>query len=845
MTSSDLPEIETVLAQQVQRVEALLALPRLADTLPEQAFLQEALQYLEQLTQSQISFIHFINDDEQTIELVTWSKRTLDTYCHAAYDHHYPVTKAGIWADALRQRQPVVFNDYSAYPAKRGLPQGHAGMQRLISVPVISQGRVVMLTGVGNKATDYNNLDVESVQLLSNEIWNLAQRRRDILALEKQEKLFRATFEQAAVGVARLSLEGAFLQVNERFCQLVGYRADELTQMFCQDLIYPPDRARDMTERKKLRQGLISTYSLEKRYCHHNGSLIWVNCTMSFVSGDDEPSYFIAVVEDIGDRKRAEQALQQLNQDLESCIEARTYELSAFRQGVDSAAIVAITDPEGVITYVNDRFCEISGYQPEEVLGQTHKLLNSGYHPPEFFQTLWETLKSGQVWRGEVRNRRKDGSFYWTDSVLVPFLDKQGQPYQYLAIRFDITERKQYEVQLAQANEELLSASRLKDEFLANMSHELRTPLNAILGMAESLQERIFGPLTEHQQMALDTIENSGLHLLELINDVLDLAKISAGKLQLAPHYTDVAQLCHSSLTFIQQQTFQKQISVHLSLAPQLPAVWLDERRIRQALINLLNNAVKFTPVGGTITLAASLQSSLDPTQDPPLQLTVTDTGIGIPTNHLQKLFQPFIQVDSALNRQYQGAGLGLALVKQIAELHGGSITVTSTEGAGSCFTLTLPCRQGPDSLEAAPVLTPKAPSSSPSPCRLLMAMGNSANGATLLHYLRARGYELLLAEEPETLLALATTQSPDLILLDLQAPSLQGLEMIRSLRQTPTLSQMPILALTTEEREAAQCLAAGANDCLRQPVRPKELINHIHGLLVASTDRMNPGNPL
>jgi PAS domain S-box-containing protein len=705
----------------------------------------------------------------------------------------------------------------------------------LISVPVVSQGRVVMLTGVGNKATDYNAMDVESVQLLSNEIWSLAQRRRDILALEKQEKLFRATFEQAAVGIAHLSLAGDFIQVNQRFCQLVGYHADELTQMRCQDLTYPSDLARDRAQQAQLRQGRMPTYSLEKRYCHKNGSLVWVNCTVSLVpNSDDNPGYFITVIEDIGDRKRAEQALQQLNLDLEARIEARTHELSAFRQGVDSAAIVTITDLEGVITYVNDRFCEVSGYQPQEVIGQTHQLLNSGYHPLEFFQTLWETLTAGKVWRGEVRNRRKDGRFYWTDSVLVPFLDQEGQPYQYLAIRFDITERKQYEAQLARANEELLSASRLKDEFLANMSHELRTPLNAILGMAESLREQIFGPLNDRQQMALETIENSGFHLLELINDVLDLAKINAGKLQLTPHATDVAHLCRSSLAFIQQQALRKQITLQLQLPPQLPTVWMDERRIRQSLINLLNNAVKFTPTGGQITLAASWQTATEgPCLGPNIQFTVTDTGIGISPDHLHKLFQPFVQVDSALNRQYEGAGLGLALVKQIADLHGGSISVTSTEGSGSCFTLILPCRDEPIHLPEGQDPGQQISAAPPGLCRLLLAVHQNANNATLINYLQAKGYPLTLAEEPEAILSLALAQSPDLLVLDLQVPNLDGLEMMRRWRQTPGLREIPILALTPPATpETAQDLAAGANATLSQPFKPKDFINRIHQLI-------------
>ncbi len=239
--------------------------------------------------------------------------------------------------------------------------------------------------------------------------------------------------------------------------------------------------------------------------------------------------------------------------------------------------------------------------------------------------------------------------------------------------------------QLAISNQELARATRLKDEFLANMSHELRTPLNAILGMTEGLQEEIFGSVNPQQLKALQTVERSGNHLLELINDILDVAKIEAGKLELEYMPTSLVDLCQSSLTFIKQQALQKRITVNLKLPPNLPSLLIDQRRMRQVLINLLNNAVKFTPEGGSISLEVS------PKQQNLVRISVSDTGIGIGPENLNKLFQPFIQIDSALNRKYSGTGLGLALVKRIVELHGGSVGLTSELGVGSCFTIELP----------------------------------------------------------------------------------------------------------------------------------------------------------
>lgn len=238
-------------------------------------------------------------------------------------------------------------------------------------------------------------------------------------------------------------------------------------------------------------------------------------------------------------------------------------------------------------------------------------------------------------------------------------------------------------------NEELIHSTRLKDEFLATMSHELRTPLNAILGMTEALQDQIFGEVNEKQLKALDTLERSGNHLLELINDILDVSKIASGKFELDYTSTAIIPLCQQSLEFIKPQAAKKTICLESNFPIDIPELPIDERRIRQVLINLLNNAVKFTPEGGNINLEVSYPIKIE--EKTYLQIAIKDTGIGIALEHFNKVFEPFIQVDSTLNRQYEGTGLGLALVKRIVELHGGEVSLTSELGIGSCFAIALP----------------------------------------------------------------------------------------------------------------------------------------------------------
>lgn len=397
--------------------------------------------------------------------------------------------------------------------------------------------------------------------------------------------------------------------------------------------------------------------------------------------------------------------------------------------------------------------------------------------------------------------------------------------------------------QLIHTNAKLLRATQLKDEFLANMSHELRTPLNAILGMTEGLQDQVFGPVTPEQRKALSTIEHSGTHLLELINDILDLAKIESGQVELTFAPTRVSQLCQSSLSFVKQQALKKRLQLHLNVQRGLPDLLLDERRIRQTLINLLNNAVKFTPEGGEITLEAVLETlqKLASDDEPRYQVrfTVIDTGIGISTEDQKKLFQPFIQIDSALNRQYAGTGLGLSLVKRLVEMHGGSVRVSSQVGVGSQFTIILPCS---DLLLQTPKISPRVKPellTTPSDVMvasplLLLAEDNEANIATLSSYLKATGYRLVVAKDGASAIALAQSESPDLILMDIQMPGMDGLEAMRQIRSYPHLAKIPIIALTAlamaGDRE--KCLEAGANDYISKPVKLRQLTATIQHLL-------------
>ena len=382
------------------------------------------------------------------------------------------------------------------------------------------------------------------------------------------------------------------------------------------------------------------------------------------------------------------------------------------------------------------------------------------------------------------------------------------------------------------ANAELRQAARAKDEFLASMSHELRTPLNAILGLSEALQEQVFGPLNEKQLRYLHTIEESGQHLLALINDILDLAKVEAGKIELQLGPVIVESVCQSSLQFIKEAALKKQITVSSTLDHRVVTLQGDERRLKQILVNLLSNAVKFTPEGGSVGL--DVAGDVDRQR---VHFVVWDTGIGITQEDIGRLFKPFVQLDSSLSRQYPGTGLGLSLVKRLAELHGGSVSVESdgVPGQGSRFTISLPWKEASGKRQEAESEMPEVPLAArhaPRAFCILLAEDDEVTLTAMSDYLSSKGYRVIVARNGHEVIQRAREDTPDAIVMDIQMPEMDGLEAIRGIRADPApgVATIPIIALTamamSGDRE--RCLEAGANEYLSKPASLKELVDAI-----------------
>ncbi|WP_420627514.1 response regulator [Candidatus Leptofilum sp.] len=366
---------------------------------------------------------------------------------------------------------------------------------------------------------------------------------------------------------------------------------------------------------------------------------------------------------------------------------------------------------------------------------------------------------------------------------------------------------------LRTANAELARANRMKDEFLASVSHELRTPLNAVLGISEALQEGVFGEMNEKQISSLRSVEESGRHLLELINDILDLSKAEAGKLELEMALTSVESVCKASLRMVKQNAHKKRLRIHSSYDSNVTSLVADERRVKQVLVNLLSNAVKFTPEGGEIGLEV-----MGDEEAHAILITVWDTGIGIAKEHLEQLFRPFVQLDSRLSREYAGTGLGLSLVLRMVELHGGSVLVQSEVGKGSRFTVSFPWHPTGEKQEelADADLLDTPPYLGPWHTVVIVEDSPSAQ-AQLKRYFDASGVQVRLFAEGKVAKASILADPPDLVVLDLFLPDSSGLVLLSELRDQPQTAELPVLVVSVMD-DQARVMEAGADYCLMKP---------------------------
>lgn len=506
--------------------------------------------------------------------------------------------------------------------------------------------------------------------------------------------------------------------------------------------------------------------------------------------------------------------------------------LEQYRKALDRAAIVSKADPDGNITYINRKFEDISGYTQAEVLGKNHRILRHPDTPSSVFENMWQRLKHKRPWHGVITNMRKDGSSYVVDSNITPILDSHGDLIEYISIRFDITDLKQTEEALLQAKTLAEQANKAKSDFLASMSHELRTPLNAIIGFGQLLESDPIDVLTEMQADSVAHILRAANHLLTLINEILDLAKIESGQIEFSLEAVRAEDVLSGCIELVRPQLAQQQLTLVVDVkAIEGLQICVDETRLKQVLINLLSNAIKYNQPQGRVAVQATV------THHQRLRVTVTDTGLGLDQIQLAQLFQSFNRL-GAENTDIQGTGIGLVISKKIIEAMHGTIGAESVKGQGSTFWIELPLvladAEG-DSGSLSASVSAHAAMAATKQYKLLYIEDNPANLKLVQRFLSRRSdLQLISATTGPEGIAMAMSQAPDMIISDINLPELSGIELVQQLRQHDATRRVPIVALSANamSADAEQGLAAGFDAYLTKPINLNQLLETINHFL-------------
>lgn len=639
---------------------------------------------------------------------------------------------------------------------------------------------------------------------------DITQRKESEEALRRSEENYRGLFDESVAVVYVFDNNKRFLNSNQAGLDLLGYSKEELLHMSI------PDVDADSVVVTPAHQQLASggrLINFEHKLRHKDGSIISVlNNSRPLHDSHGNMIGMLSTLINITERKKTEDQLRKLAQAVEQSPES-----------------IVITNLDAEIEYVNEAFIRNTGYTREEAIGQNPRILRSNKTRNETYISFWEAMTSGQLWKGEFYNKRKDGSEFVEFAIVTPIRQADGRITHYVSVQEDVTIKKRLSEELEEhrnhleklvevrtndlaiARDAAEAANVAKSVFLANMSHEIRTPLNAVLGMARiGLRDNRNNATSNQFRHILD----SGQHLLGVINDILDFSKIEAGKLEVEAHRILLRSLVEDVANLMSEAAREKKLQLVVNIGPDLPDwVVCDSLRLRQILLNLLSNAIKFTPVG-VITLSIFKQDKYTLFQ-------VADSGIGMTADQLAMLFRPFQQADSSTTRRYGGTGLGLVISRRLAHMLGGDILVESVIEHGSVFTLSLPL-QSVESAESTDMTDLPHAGQRLAMVRILAAEDLEVNRLILEDILVHEGAHVIFAENGQRAIDcvhMNGADSFDVVLMDIQMPVMDGHEATRRIREVAP--DLPVIGLTAHalEVERQKCLDSGMIDHISKPI--------------------------
>lgn len=482
-----------------------------------------------------------------------------------------------------------------------------------------------------------------------------------------------------------------------------------------------------------------------------------------------------------------------------------------YKKIVDDSIIVSKADTNGIITYVNDMFCTVSGYNRDELIGQPHNIVRDPSMPSSVFKELWETIQAKKIWHGIIHNRAKNGTRYTVKSTISAITDSAGNIIEYMALREDVTE-------LLRAQEDAKLAAQIKGEFLANMSHEIRTPMNGILGFTDLLSR---SDLNEQQRRYLDVIGNSTKTLLRIVNDILDFSKIESGKLELDCTYINPFVEFDNMVQLFSPIAADKHIKLDVLIDPLLkPGIWIDTLRVQQVVSNLLSNAFKFTPENGHVTFYVDSIGKVGEKER--IRIGVRDTGVGITAAQQTNIFKAFSQADNSITRQFGGTGLGLTISESLVSLMGGKLDVVSQEGVGSDFYFEINVQALPPKVEE--IISAEKKSVFNFAGKVLVAEDNDVNQLLIEEYLKQYSVDFTIVSNGKEALDALEKDTFSLILMDINMPVMSGTDALAIIKEKGIST--PVIALTANAVAGDQerFLKDGFDGYLAKPIVIKDL---------------------
>lgn len=645
---------------------------------------------------------------------------------------------------------------------------------------------------------------------------DITERKQTIQRLVESEERFRSLVNNIVEAVIIVDWNGKILFANQSAAKLVDLDSPEKgIGRSVTEFLHPSniDRAiRLISFEKESEETIRDTFQLVTS----KNRVRWVESMSSKIRFQNE-YVLLTTLRDITERIKTEELLHLLTNALHN-----------------AANGVMITEVNGKIIWVNEAIEKLSGYNEKDLIGKTPSLFKSGLMPNDFYSKMWQTIQSGKVWKGELINKRKDGSYYEEEMTITPILNENNEISHFISIKQDITERKKNEREIREAKVKAEEINKLKSTFLANMSHELRTPLVGILGFAELLRDNISEK--EYSEMA-SRIHKSGKRLLDTLNSILDLSRIEANKMELKLDNINVCRVVRENLIQFEALASSKNLYLKAELEDDEIISYLDEKILHQILNNLINNAIKYTQKGG-VTVEVR-KGVIDNSKN--VFIKIKDTGIGIPAESISKIFEEFRQVSEGLDRKFDGTGLGLTLTKKFVEVLGGKIQVESEVNKGSIFTISFPITdteklKSYSAIQSDPEISSEDTIMFKVKPNILLVENDDASIEVTKLFLKDL-CELDLASNGEQALQSIQAKKYDIILMDINlGRGLSGLDITRKIRSYTGYENTPIVAVTAFAMigDKEEFIKAGCTHYLSKPFKKNELLELIDEIISA-----------